>query len=170
VRIMEKCCKFYNQKFNEMKTCNHFNRVIKFLCIFVVTGLLLSGTAQLFAQVSLQEITGNWIMESNGDQFLGGNILFMEDGQYEFYKKYPDGSGAEVKGGFILDSENSPARLKLCLGDCNAPGSEWTTSFAIVRITPEGQLELFISPGGEYPDGFPADPDAPGMYVFVRFK
>jgi hypothetical protein len=153
-----------------MKTSICFTRRIKFLFLLSMTGIIFAGTQQLFGQVEDQEILGKWLMESNGDGFLGGQLTFKNDGTYEFNKKYPDGTGAEVKGGYTLNPQNRPAQLKLCLGDCNAAGSEWTTQFCNVRLNSDDRLELYISSGGNFPDGFPADTNEAGMYVFVKDK
>jgi hypothetical protein len=143
-------------------------RRILSLFILILSGPIFFGEQQLLAQHMEEEIRGNWLMESNGDQFIGGNILFKNDVTYSFYKKFADGTGAELSGGYSLSAENKPAQLKLCLGDCNAADSEWTTSFCILRLNQECKLELYISSAGNYPDAFPADLNAPGMYVFVR--
>lgn len=152
-----------------MKSYCTFYRRIMLMLPAVVTLVFFYGTQQLSAQNLEQNISGKWILESSGDQFTGGHILFNDGASYEFYKKYPDESGAEVKGSYVLNCDKKPAQLKLCLGDCG-PGSEWTSSFCIVRINPECKLELYISSGGDFPAGFPADSNEVGMYVFSRDK
>jgi hypothetical protein len=123
---------------------------------------------QLQAQDLAQDIMGKWILESTGDAFTGGSIDFLEGGTHIFKEEFPDGTKAELKGGYLLDKETEPSRLRLCLGDCNAAGSEWTSNFCIVQLAADGKLEIYMSQTGEYPDKFPEDKDAQGMYVFVR--
>jgi hypothetical protein len=111
-----------------------------------------------------------WIMVSNGDGFLEATIQFDESNNYLLDRTWPDGSKAEVKGGFELNSKREPATLRLCLGDCNADGSEWTSMFCIVREGTDDMLEIYISNSGEFAAGFPDDPGATGMYLFRRMK
>lgn len=114
------------------------------------------------------DLRGKWIIESTGDDITGGHILFQESGTYEFFRRYPDGTGAGTKGGYKLQTEGSLGFLRLCLGDCGAAGSEWTSSFSLVQLTDEGKLEIFFSPDGNYPREFPKTKDEQGMYVFAR--
>ena len=149
-----------------MQHSNCFSGRIKFLMTLSFTGLFLCTVLQLQAQDLEKDIIGKWLMVSNGDGFLGGHILFKDGGTYQYYRKWPDGSGAEIAGGYELDSDSNPARLKLCLGDCGAAGSEWTTNFGIIRSTEGNQLEMYFSSDGSFPDNFPKDIDAKGMCLF----
>ncbi|MFO7934341.1 MAG: hypothetical protein R6U78_09675 [Bacteroidales bacterium] len=136
--------------------------------IFFVGFFILFMNNQLQAQDIEKDIMGRWILESTGDQLDGGILNFQENGTYVFRKDFSDGTRAELKGGYLLDSGSSPARLRLCLGDCSAAGSEWTSEFCILRITPDDMLEIFMSSAGVYPRTFPDDMDAERMYVFDR--
>jgi len=153
-----------------MKNYSCFSWSIKLLFLFSMTGLFLCSASQLPAQESKEEIYGKWLIESCGDEFVGGSIHFKKGGTYTFNKTFIDGTGAELSGGYIFNEEANPAKLKLCLGDCGGEGTEWTTSFCIVRLNPEGKLEMYISAGQEFPSVFPSDQTEPGMYVFVRDK
>lgn len=134
--------------------------------ILSFSGLFLCTALYLQAQELEKDIKGKWLMVSNGNDFLGGHILFKEGGTYEFYRKWPDGSGAEIAGGYELDLDSNPTRLKICLGDCGAAGSEWTSNFGLVRLKERNQLEVYISSSGTYPEDFPKDIEAKGMYLF----
>ena len=111
---------------------------------------------------------GEWRMVSNGDGFLEATLHFDESDNYWLDRTWPDGSKAEVKGGCELNAANEPATLRLCLGDCNTAGSEWTSMFCLVRLEGNDRLEIIISGSGDFPGEFPADPDSKGMYIFER--
>ena len=149
-----------------MKPNNYSTQRMKSPVIITLCSLFIIATFQVQAQDLEKDIKGKWLMVSSGDKFLGGHILFKDGGTYQFYKKWPDGTGAEISGGYELDSNSSPTRLKICLGDCGAAGSEWTTNFGIVRFTEANQLEMYLSSTGSYPDNFPEDLNAKGMYLF----
>ena len=117
-----------------------------------------------------KSIPGNWKMVSNGDGFLEATLLIDPDHNYKLNRKWPDGSTAEVKGMYELDPGTKPATLRLCMGDCNAAGSEWTSMYCIVRLGGNGLLEMVISDSGEFPNKFPGDQSSKGMYVFSRIE
>ena len=130
----------------------------------------LSAVNHLNAQNIEKDILGKWILESTGDQLTGGSLNFQDGGTYAFHKVFTDGTKAELKGGYLLDAGSPPARLRLCLGDCSAAGSEWTSQFCIVRLSGDNKLEIYMSSSGDYPGKFPKERNAEGMYVFVREK
>ncbi|MFZ5939685.1 MAG: hypothetical protein ACOYXB_03845 [Bacteroidota bacterium] len=126
------------------------------------------SSLNLSAQGIDKEIIGTWILESNGDQLSGGEITFNDKGKYQFQKKFSDGQGASESGCYRLDVRYTPANLLLCLGDCNAAGAEFTTSYCLARISKDGKLEIIISSEGNFPPKFPRDKMSKGYYTFVR--
>jgi hypothetical protein len=136
--------------------------------ILAVAMVFLIQNINVDAQSIQGAIIGKWIIESTGDEISGGHIVFQTGEKYEFYRKYPDGTGAGTKGGYVFNKEGSNGTLRLCIGDCSAAGSEWTSSFALVRLTGENRLEIYFSDDGEFPKEFPKTKDEKGMYVFVR--
>lgn len=140
-------------------------RVSSFCILFI-----LLPVSHAIAQDLEETILGEWNMVSNGDGFLEATILFDQDHGYQLDRRWPDGSAAGIKGSYELDSKRSPATLKLCLGDCNAAGSEWTTMFCITRMKGADRLEIMFSDSGEFPGEFPSDPGSKGMYVFNRME
>lgn len=120
------------------------------------------------AQSVEEALEGKWIIKSTGDEITGGYIIFQGGNTYEFFKKYPDGTGGGIKGGYEFTEMGSNGNLRLCLGDCSASGSEWTSSFALVRVTDGSKLEVYFSQDGNYPKKFPKNKDEKGMYVFMR--
>jgi len=122
----------------------------------------------LSAQDLETSLVGTWVMTANGDGLNGGEITFTSKGKYQFEKKYSDGTGATESGCFRLDTRDEPAKLILCLGDCGGVGSEWTTCYCLVRLTDDGELELFISPDSNFPKKIPRDRSSLGYYLFSR--
>jgi hypothetical protein len=120
------------------------------------------------AQSVEEALNGKWVIESTGDEITGGYLIFQPGSTYEFSKRYPDGTGAGIKGGYEFKKEGSIGKLRLCLGDCSAAGSDWTSSFALVRLADEGSLEIYFSSDGNYPKKFPKAKKEKGMYVFIR--
>ncbi|HER08524.1 MAG TPA: hypothetical protein ENO20_06400 [Bacteroides sp.] len=138
------------------------------LVIISLSCFILLFFNQLHAQDIEKDILGKWALESTGDAYTGGSINFLDGSSYAFQKEFPDATKAELKGGYLLDAGSSPARLRLCLGDCSTAGSEWTSEFCILRLAGDGKLEIYMSSTGDYPGKFPEDRNAERMYVFVR--
>jgi len=112
-------------------------------------------------------IIGKWNIAAN-QRVKSGDITFTADGKYDMNEKFADGSGSGTKGGYKLDCEASPVRLKLCLGGC--PGSEWTNQFGIVRLLPEDKLEILLSPDGNYPTKFLEDKSTGSTMILSRME
>ncbi len=149
--------------------CN-LQRVVrpgKLTCVLLIS-IFISFLNLINAQNIEKDIMGTWILESTGDQLTGGILNFQAGDTYAFQKIFTDGTKAELKGGYLLDAGASPARLRLCLGDCSTAGSEWTSEFCILRLTDDGRLEIYMSSSGEYPAKFPKDRSAERMYIFAR--
>jgi hypothetical protein len=138
-------------------------RVFPFYLLFFLCCLINSHGQDLN-----EAILGKWSMVSNGDGFLEATIAFNDDHTYQLDRTWPDASKAGVKGGFLLNSESTPATLRMCLGDCNQAGSEWTSMFCIARATGSETLEIYMSDSGDFPGDFPEDPGSKGMYIFKR--
>jgi len=111
-------------------------------------------------------IVGEWSMTPN-QRILEGSIMFTGDGAYEMNEKLHDETVVGNKGEYRLMTDTEPARIKLCLDRCDKPGSEWTTSFGIIRVLPGGKLEIFNSPDGKFPVAFPEDPGASEYWMVL---
>lgn len=98
-------------------------------------------------------LEGKWTMAPN-KRVQKGTITFYANNTYLMEERLNDGSGVSHKGEFKINSQASPPRLDLCLQQCGAPGSEYTTSFSIFRFLPDGKLEIRSSPNRKYPVAF----------------
>ena len=146
-------------------------RTVNSSALFVLSlmvSLLMVNGGHVKGQSMSESVSGKWILESAAEELNGGTMEFKDGMQYSFYKRYTDGTGAEVKGSYLLEEGESSHRLRLCLGDCHAAGSEWTSTFCLIRLGAGGKLEIYMSQDGNYPGKFPEDNKATGMYVFAR--
>lgn len=146
---------------------NCFNHSFRW-AVILISILLFTSPETLSGQDIKKSLLGTWTMVSNGDGFLEATIHFQDGNKYQLIRKWPDTSVAEIKGGYELDASSTPARLRLCLADCNAAGSEWTSMFCACIMEEPNQLRIQISDSGEYPDSVSENPDDQGMYLFER--
>lgn len=125
-------------------------------------------TGEMEAAKPLAErIIGTWTIAPNV-RTSAGKMIFKADGTYEIAERYHDGTGAETRGEFSLDETVTPARLKLCLGECNKPGAELVTRFCILKCTAPNVIELYQSLEGSFPEDFPEDKNTENFMVLTR--
>ncbi len=136
---------------------------------FVLIGLpLVMAGFPVLAQDDLSQlIPGKWNLAPN-KRATEGTIDFSAKGTYELYEKHHDGAGVTTKGEYRLNEKSSPVRIDLCVGRCGAPGSEWTTRFGIIRVLPDGKLEIYTSKTEKHPSDFPKDPTGEYSMVLSR--
>ena len=106
-------------------------------------------------------------MPENG-RAKSGTIIFNSNGLYEMDEKLQDGDRVGTKGGYKLNQDASPYTIDLCVGQCGAPGSEWTTRFGILRVISNDKIEIRTSPDGNYPVDFSVDPTDKYYMVLSR--
>ena len=106
----------------------------------------------------IASLIGTWTYVP--DKFiLDGEITFDEDGIYTKSELDKDSVRAGLTAHYVFDKSAQPYKIQLCLGECGAPGSEWTTSFGIVRFLTADSVEIRFSPDGNYPTEFNPEPD-----------
>jgi len=114
-------------------------------------------------------ILGEWRIAENG-RAKSGTISFQSNGLYEMDEKLQDGSAVGTKGGYKLNQDTSPYTIDLCVGQCEAPGSEWTSRFGILRIISNDKVEIRTSPDANYPTDFSVDPTDEYCMMLNRIK
>ncbi len=124
-----------------------------FVVIFFVTINTIYAQDAEVKEGLAQFIIGKWEIAPS-TCVESGDITFDEFGMYDLNEKYYDGSDGGTEGEYKLNCNVSPAKMCLCLGNCDQPGSEWTTRFGIIRILPDNKLEICTSPDGNYPPDF----------------
>ena len=114
-------------------------------------------------------ILGEWRIAENG-RAKSGMISFQSNGLYEMDEKLQDGSAVGTKGGYKLNQDTSPYTIDLCVGQCEAPSSEWTSRFGILRIISNDKVEIRTSPDANYPTDFSVDPTDEYCMMLNRIK
>ena len=105
------------------------------------------------------------------DKFiLDGEITFGEDGVYTKSELDKDSVRAGLTAHYVFDKSAQPYKIQLCLGECGASGSEWTTSFGIVRFLTADSMEIRFSPDGKYPTEFNPEPDQYTRFMNRRLE
>lgn len=99
------------------------------------------------------KLIGKW---SVADKFGKGDgeAEFKADNTYILTEIHPDGTGVTHKGQYKLDNSQEPFAIDLCVGECGVPGSEWTTTFGILRFISENEAEIHFDPSGQRPASF----------------
>ena len=129
-----------------------FKSFLFVVIFFIVVSTIYAQDTDVKGDIA-QLIIGKWEIAPT-TRVISGNITFDENGMYDLKEKFHDGSGGGTKGEYKLNCNVSPAKMCLCLGNCDQPGSEWTTRFGIIRILPDNKLEICTSPDGNYPSDF----------------
>lgn len=106
-----------------------------------------------------EKLIGKWTV---ADKFGKGNgeAEFKADNTYILTEIHPDGTGVTHKGQYKLDTSQEPYAIDLCVGECGVPGSEWTTTFGILRFTSDNEAEIHFDPSGQRPTSFDNAEDA----------
>jgi len=97
----------------------------------------------------------------------GGGLIIRDDGTYTRWDDHPDVKGASVTGPYEVDLAVTPHTLDLCVGECGAPGSEWTTLFCIFQLHGADTLEVRFAPDGNRRDAFVGETDQ-DTYFYTR--
>jgi len=104
-------------------------------------------------------LVGEWIVASKHDTDPG-KAVFKVDHTYTLEEHHPDGTAVTHTGHYKLDASQDPIAIDLCLGECGIPGSEWTTTFGILRFLSDGEAEIHFDPSGTRPTSFEAVTEA----------
>ena len=116
-----------------------------------------------------QLILGKWEMAPN-KRASEGYIIFDNNGTYEMYEKFHDGTGVTKKGEYLLYSDARPVKIDICLEKCNNAGAEWTTLFGIIRAISNEKMEIRTSPDAKHPSGFSDDKSDEYTMILSRSK
>lgn len=131
-----------------------------FLLGIMVMGLfLISGTASAGQNDPSAKLLGKWTV---ADKFGKGDgeAEFNADNTYILTEIHPDGTGVTHKGQYKLDLSRKPYAIDLCVGECGVPGSEWTTTFGVLRFISDDKAEIHFDPSGQRPASFDNTEDA----------
>jgi len=99
------------------------------------------------------KLVGEWVVAAkygNGD----GEAVFRSDMTYTLKEIHPDGTGVTHEGEYKLDASSDPCKIDLCVGKLSNAGSEWVTTFGILRFLSDDEAEIHFDPSGKRPNSF----------------
>lgn len=102
-------------------------------------------------------LVGEWIVAGKygkGD----GEATFKADKTYTLKEIHPDGIAVTHKGEYRMDASAQPCAIDLCVGKFSNAGSEWVTTFGILRFVSDDQAEIHFDPSGQRPGSFEGTP------------
>jgi len=100
-----------------------------------------------------QKLLGKWIVAGKygkGD----GEAEFKADMTYTLKEIHTDGTAVTHKGEYRLDASSEPYAIDLCVGKFSNAGSEWGTTFGILRFLSDDEIEIHFDPSGKRPVSF----------------
>jgi len=112
-----------------------------FTLIFM--GLILFSTSGIECgqEDPAAKLLGEWIVAGKyetGD----GEAVFKADKTYTLKQIHPDGTAVTHKGEYRLDPSVEPCTIDLCVGKFSNAGSEWVTTFGILRFISDDEAEI----------------------------
>lgn len=128
------------------------------LSVFLLGLMNLGAFSQAVSQSTVQEdpavlLLGEWTVAGKygtGD----GEAIFNADRTYVLKEIHPDGTTVTHIGEYRLDISQDPITIDLCVGKFSNPGSEWVTTFGILRFISEDEVEIHFDPTGKRPGSF----------------
>jgi len=123
--------------------------------ILVFTGLIILSTPGIgnSQEGPAEKLLGEWIVAGKygaGD----GRAVFKADMTYTLKEIHPDGTAVTHEGEYRLDTSTEPCSIDLCVGKFSNAGSEWVTTFGILRFFSDDEAEIHFDPSGKRPDSF----------------
>ncbi|MFH2056737.1 MAG: hypothetical protein ABIJ61_12325, partial [bacterium] len=103
-------------------------------------------------------IVGVWTVVKS-ENVLEGELTLNEDGSFSKMEMHKDSVRAGMEGKYLFDNTQQPFAIDICLGECGAPGSEWTTTHGILRFLNADRIEIRWSDTDKRPTEFAAEPD-----------
>jgi len=98
-------------------------------------------------------LQGDWAVAAKygrGD----GEAVFRADKTYVLTEIHPDGTAVTHKGEYRIDPSVDPCAIDLCVGKFSNAGSEWVTTFGILRFLSDDEAEIHFDPSGTRPASF----------------
>lgn len=128
--------------------------LIVFLAAFAGLGAFSASlTESVVRDDPAAKLLGEWTVAGKfgtGD----GEAVFRADMTYLLKEIHPDGLAVTHKGQYKLDPSQEPCAIDLCVGQFSNPGSEWVTTFGILRFISEDEAEIHFDPSGRRPGSF----------------
>jgi hypothetical protein len=123
--------------------------------ILVFAGLITLSAPGIgsFQEGPADKLLGEWVVAGKyeaGD----GLAVFKADMTYTLKEIHPDGTAVTHEGEYRLDTSIEPYSIDLCVGKFSNAGSEWVTTFGILRFLSDDEAEIHFDPSGKRPGSF----------------
>ncbi|MFW6139757.1 MAG: hypothetical protein ACOC5S_00195 [Acidobacteriota bacterium] len=99
------------------------------------------------------KLLGEWIVAEKYNKGEG-EAVFKADMTYTLKEIHPDGLTVTHTGEYRLDASQVPCAIDLCVGKFSNAGSEWVTTFGILRFISDDEAEIHFDPSGKRPHSF----------------
>jgi len=133
---------------DERKIDERINTVSRcfYPCFYGIRYLL--HTRECGQESPAEKLLGEWIVAGKygtGD----GEAVFKADMTYILMEIHPDSTAVTHKGQYRLDPSTEICAIDLCMGKFNNAGSEWVTTFGILRFISDDEAEIHFDPSGK---------------------
>jgi hypothetical protein len=121
--------------------------------VFMGLGIFATTGIECSQEDPAEKLLGKWIIAGKygkGD----GQAEFKADMTYTLKEVHPDGTAVTHEGEYRLESSADPWAIDLCVGKFSNAGSEWVTTFGILRFISENEAEIHFDPSGKRPESF----------------
>ena len=127
--------------------------------IFLFLGLVLSFAIGMECGQNdpAEKLLGEWVVADKYGKGEG-EAEFRADMTYTLKETHSDGLTVIHDGEYRLDPSKEPCSVDLCVGKFNNAGSEWVTTFGILRFISDDEAEIHFDPSGKRPDSFENSP------------
>ena len=115
-----------------------------FTLIFMGLILLSLSGIECGQEDAAAKLLGEWIVAGKygtGD----GEAVFKADKTYTLKQIHPDGTAVTHIGEYRLDPSVEPCAINLCVGKFSNAGSEWVTTFGILRFISDDEAEIHFA-------------------------
>jgi len=127
--------------------------LVAFTLVFMGLGIFATPGIESGQEGTAKKLLGKWIVAEKygkGD----GEAEFNANMTYTLKEIHPDGMAVTHKGEYKLDASSEPWAIDLCVGKFSNVGSEWVTTFGILRFISDDVAEIHFDPSGKRPSSF----------------
>ncbi len=129
--------------------------------VFVLLFLGLVFSSTLWMECSqddpAEKLLGEWVVADKYGQG-NGKAEFRADMTYTLEETHPDGLTVTHNGEYRLDPSKDPCAIDLCVGKFSNAGSEWVTTFGILKFISDDEAEIHFDSSGKRPSSFDSSP------------
>jgi hypothetical protein len=127
--------------------------LVAFTLVFMALGIFATIGIECSQEDPTEKLLGKWTVAGKygrGD----GEAEFKADMTYTLKEIHPDGTAVTHKGEYRLDPSADPCAIDLCVGKFSNAGSEWVTTYGILRFISDNEAEIHFDLSGKRPVSF----------------